>query len=77
MAAGQKIRKTINVHIKIDTGASRVGIRPDEAAAFIKKIKSLPRLNLCGIFTHYAASEDGNQTFTNQQTDKFTKSLMP
>jgi len=26
---GQKIRKTINIHIKIDTGASRVGIRPD------------------------------------------------
>jgi len=70
---GQKIRKKINVHIKIDTGASRVGVRPDEAVAFIKKIKKMPGLNLCGIFTHYAASEDGDQTFTNQQTDKFTK----
>jgi len=70
---GQKIRKTINIHIKIDTGASRVGIRVDEAVAFIKKIKNLPRLNLCGIFTHYAASEDSDQTFTNQQTDKFAR----
>ncbi|MCX6740793.1 MAG: alanine racemase [Candidatus Parcubacteria bacterium] len=69
---GQKIRKTINIHIKIDTGASRVGIRPDEAVAIIKKIKGLPKLNLCGIFTHYAASEDSDQSFTNQQTDKFT-----
>jgi len=70
---GQKVKKTINIHIKIDTGASRVGIRPDEAVAFIKKIKSLPKLNLCGIFTHYASSEDSNQAFTNQQTDKFTR----
>lgn len=70
---GQKIRKTINIHIKIDTGASRVGVRPDEATAFIKKVKNLPNLNLRGIFTHYAASEDSDQTFTNQQTERFTK----
>ena len=33
----------------------------------------MPGLNLRGVFTHYAASEDGDQTFTNQQTEKFTK----
>jgi len=70
---GQKIKKKINIHIKIDTGTSRVGVRPDEAIAFIKKVKNLPDLSLRGVFTHYAASEDSDQTFTNQQTEKFTK----
>jgi len=41
--------------------------------AFIKKVKKLPGLNLSGIFTHYASSEDSDQNFTNQQTDKFTR----
>ncbi|MDD2647084.1 MAG: alanine racemase [Patescibacteria group bacterium] len=68
-----RLGKKINVHLKIDTGTSRIGIKPEEAIDFIKKIKKLPNLNLRGIFTHYAASENKNQSFTNAQTKKFTE----
>jgi len=72
---GRKNKKTINVHLKIDTGTSRIGIYPQEAINFIKQIKRLPGLNLCGLFTHYAASESKNQSFTNKQTKKFIKTI--
>ena len=46
------------VHIKLDTGMNRIGIRADEAVEFIKKIQSLDYIDLQGIFTHLAAAEE-------------------
>lgn len=46
------------VHIKLDTGMNRIGIRADEAVEFIKKVQSLDYINLQGIFTHLAAAEE-------------------
>ena len=68
---GQKVNKIVNIHIKVDTGASRIGIWPEQADGFIEKIKRFKYLNLRGIFTHYANSESRNQSYTNQQTQKF------
>ncbi|MDD5626337.1 MAG: alanine racemase [Patescibacteria group bacterium] len=65
----------INIHIKIDTGATRIGVSTEEAVNFIKNVKNLPNLNIVGIFTHYAESESKDQSYTNQQTEKFQKIL--
>ena len=46
------------VHIKLDTGMNRIGIRADEAVEFIKKVQSIDCINLKGIFTHLAAAEE-------------------
>jgi len=66
----QRLRKQANIHIKVDTGVSRIGVLSDQAPAFIKKIIKLPGLKLKGIFTHYADAESKNQIYTNQQTVK-------
>jgi len=69
----EEIDRIVNIHIKIDTGASRIGILPEQADDFIKKIRKFKHLNLRGIFTHYAKSESKNQSYTNKQTQKFQK----
>lgn len=46
------------VHIKLDTGMNRIGVRADEAINFIKKVQSCDFLELQGIFTHLAAAEE-------------------
>ncbi len=46
------------VHIKLDTGMNRIGVRADEAVEFIKQVQSLDYINLQGIFTHLAAAEE-------------------
>lgn len=71
----QQVGKKANIHVKIDTGTSRIGLLPEQAVAFIKKINRLPGLNLRGIFTHYADSESKNQSYTNQQTARLRKVL--
>lgn len=61
----QKIGVTINVHIKIDTGMSRIGFmcqnidRDKEVINEIAEICGLKNINPQGIFTHFAVSDEG------------------
>lgn len=59
--------RTVRVHIKADTGMSRIGI---ETAAEVERILSLPSLSVEGIYTHFACSdslEPSDMAFTEKQ----------
>jgi alanine racemase len=66
--AEQKDKKEIKVHIKIDTGMGRIGIRPPAAVEMIKKIAALPQVNISGIFTHFAVADEDENYTRNQLT---------
>ena len=74
-AIGKKHHKKISVHVKIDTGLSRLGILAEHAIAFIQSIHAMPFIHLQGIFTHFAESEKEDQTFTYHQIQRFTDLL--
>ncbi len=59
------------IHIKIDTGMSRLGIIPDEAFSFIMKIRSLSHIHLYGIHTHLGDTSNQNQSFSYLQLQRF------
>ncbi len=59
------------VHVKVDTGLSRLGLLQENAVSFIEYIHQLPFITLQGIFTHYANSENKDQTYTNHQLTIF------
>ncbi len=59
------------VHFKIDTGMGRVGIYPEEAAAFIKEVAALPGLVPEGVMTHLADVSERDMSFTKGQIDLF------
>jgi alanine racemase len=46
------------VHVKIDTGMNRIGVRAEEAVEFIEEVKKANYLNFEGVFTHLAAAEE-------------------
>lgn len=50
------------VHIKLDTGMNRIGVRVEDAVEFIKTAQRAEYLNLLGIFTHFANAEDREKT---------------
>lgn len=50
----------INVHIKTDTGLSRLGVLADNVLSFAKELKKLRGLKIEGIATHFATDDDGN-----------------
>lgn len=67
-----RLGQTLQVHIAIDTGMSRVGFLPrEETIEAIKKIASLPRIEIRGIFTHFATADEKDKTFTHEQFKRF------
>lgn len=68
----KEYRKTVKVHLHVDTGMSRFGCRPEEALGLAKLIKSHPELLLEGIMTHFASADDPkSDAFTLEQAAKF------
>lgn len=68
----QRQNKTVKVHIKLDTGMGRIGLRADETAVVqIKEIYNLPNLIIEGIFTHFAIADEKDKSYTQEQFDKF------
>ena len=64
------------VHVKIDTGMNRIGIRFDEAEGFARKLKEFENLHLEGLMTHFAAADDLSQNdFTNLQIQRFNETV--
>ncbi len=59
------------VHIKIDTGMNRIGVRPEQAVEVIKRVQQSDFIQLDGIFTHFANSE--NKIKTEEQLDIWKK----
>lgn len=63
----------IPVHIKVDTGMGRIGVVAGTGSAVreIKEIAARPLLEAVGIFTHFAASDSADKSFTRDQWERF------
>ncbi len=79
-----KRNRRVKVHIDIDTGMGRIGVKlPDarlpkdlfggQAIDFIKKVKKLKNLQIEGIFTHFPSADESDRNFTYQQIQTFAK----
>jgi alanine racemase len=68
----RKLKKRINVHIKVDTGMGRIGVKHYDAYNLVAKISKLKYVNTEGLFTHFAFA-DLNKKFTFYQIDLFDR----
>jgi alanine racemase len=68
---GEKVK----VHIKIDTGMSRIGVLPKDAADFAASVAMLPNLEIEGVYTHFATADSSNKEFCKQQFACFQEIL--
>lgn len=67
-----KLGKDAYVHIKLDTGMSRLGfLIQEESAEIITGITRLPGLIMEGMFTHFAKADETDKTFTNKQYEGY------
>lgn len=62
------------VHIKVDTGMQRIGIKPELALEFVKDVVQFKGLMIEGIMTHFAEADLKEREFAREQLDGF-KSL--
>lgn len=64
--------KTLKIHIKIDTGMTRIGYRDvKKDVPEILEISKLPGLEIEGIFTHFARADEADKTPALVQYEKF------
>ena len=61
-----------NVHLKIDTGMGRLGVRSEKVSQFCEGLKRLANIRVDGLMTHLAAADDpALEEFTRNQLRKF------
>jgi len=68
-----KLNKKVKIHLKVETGTGRLGLLPENLYQATKKIIELENLEIEGIFTHLADSENADWQFTNKQIKEVSK----
>ena len=68
--------KVCRIHIKVDTGMSRIGFQvPPESADMVARISKLPNIMIEGIFTHFARADESSKAPAYEQFKQFEKMI--
>ncbi len=60
------------VHLKLDTGMGRIGVRTaEEVHAMLQTLDACPNVSLTGVFTHFADADGASDTYTRMQLERF------
>jgi alanine racemase len=65
----------VPVHIKVDTGMSRLGPPWQQAAEFVQLVQRLPKLQIASIYSHLATAESIDKTVLRQQQARFEQAI--
>jgi alanine racemase len=70
--AAVRLKRNVKIHIKIDTGMTRVGFMPGYSAIKnVLEINKLPRIIIEGLFTHFASADEREKEYTYMQFERF------
>jgi alanine racemase len=65
-----------DVHVKVDTGMGRIGVRFDEVKEFSEKLREFKNLRIDGLMTHFATADNLLENdYTNEQINKFKQTV--
>ena len=71
--AGRIRKHVVRLHLKVDTGMGRVGVRPREVRHTVDKIYALSCVRLVGLMTHFAEAEAEEPAFAREQLIRFSE----
>ncbi|QBG56926.1 alanine racemase [Bacillus amyloliquefaciens] len=72
----EAVSKRLSIHINVDTGMGRLGVRTEEdLLAVVKALKSSTYLSWDGIFTHFSTADEPDTELTMLQHEKFISFL--
>lgn len=71
-----KVNRKCFIHVKVDTGMSRIGYQvSEEAAKEVAQMKALPNIVMEGIFTHFARADERDKTSAHMQYERFCEMI--
>ncbi len=65
----------VRVHLKVDTGMSRLGVTLRELAAVAEQLASMPHVKVEALMTHFANADCDDASYTDQQIARFDEAL--
>ncbi len=71
--AGERAGQSVKIHLKIDTGMSRIGFSPVDVEQVIESLRDKKWIELAGVYTHFAKADIADSTFTKSQQEIFQK----
>ncbi|HVF68779.1 MAG TPA: alanine racemase [Pyrinomonadaceae bacterium] len=75
-SAARAVGKVADVHVKIDTGMGRLGVRYDEAGEFAEGMRAFRNIRVDGLMTHFAAADEpARDCFTEEQLKHFREAV--
>ncbi|MEM7761020.1 MAG: alanine racemase [Cyanobacteria bacterium P01_A01_bin.40] len=69
------VGKSLAVHLKLDTGMSRLGTNWQDAVAFAQLVTSMPNLKLKSVYSHFSTADESDRTFMDVQHQRFNNAL--
>jgi alanine racemase len=70
-----RLQANLPVHLKLDTGMSRLGTNWQEAAEFVGYVNSLPSLTIASIYSHLATADEEDTTVLWKQQRRFQQAI--
>lgn len=74
-AAAHEAGKRVRIHVKIDTGMGRLGIPIHDVGAFLDQWAATRHVDIEGVFSHLATSDEADKTFSVSQLRHFRNTL--
>jgi alanine racemase len=74
-ALAQEGAPSLPVHLKIDTGMSRLGFAWQQTAEFVQFVQRLPHLHIASLYSHLATADDPDPTVMGQQHQRYAAAI--
>ena len=75
-STARQTRTPALVHLKVDTGMNRLGVRPEDLESVIAALcRAAPDVRVTGVFTHFADADGDDLAFTRAQAGRFDAML--
>ncbi len=74
-AEAKKRGEKAHVHIKIDTGMGRIGVWHEKADEFVRQVYKIPEIEIEGVCSHFATSDEEDLSFSQYQLKWFNRFL--
>ncbi len=71
----QRMNRIARVHLKVDTGMNRIGVRVQNAVAYALGVAKMPNMDLVGIFSHFVRAQGPDVELAMRQHEMFQEVL--
>ncbi|MEE9573510.1 MAG: alanine racemase, partial [Candidatus Neomarinimicrobiota bacterium] len=69
----QRTHKRPKVHLKIDTGMTRLGVSYEDTQSILNDLMYSPEIDCEGIYSHFATADEGDPSYAKWQFDRFNE----